>query len=252
MRNVIAILIVTILSIQTGMAKSSIKKIGEHIYQIGLGAVNCFVIEDATGLTLVDAGYEGDEVKIYKALKEIGKQPSDIKQIVLTHLHADHSGAAATIQKALHIPVYASEVDGVSLSNGVSLRENTKTTKGFINKILKNIFVKDIQKITAIENIIFVTDKQILPFGNGIEVHYTSGHSAGHISLFVKSDNLLIAGDICANNMGLSPSIVNEDLEMGLKTLSQLKDIDFDKVCFGHGKPILIEAKIKLLKKFSK
>ena len=234
------------------MAKSSLKKIAEHTYQIDLGTVNCFIIEDAIGLTLVDSGYEGDELKIYKALKEIDKQPSDIKQIILTHLHADHAGAAATIQKTLKIPAYASKTDGILLAVGVSLRDNTKTTKGLLNKILKKIFVKEILKINVIENINFLIDKQQLPFGNGIDVYSTPGHSAGHISLLVKSDNLLIAGDICANNLGLTPSIVNEDLEIGLKTLKQLGEIAFDNACFGHGNPILKDAKRKLLSKFGK
>jgi len=234
------------------MAKSSLKKIAAHTYQIDLGAVNCFLVEDSKGFTLVDTGYEGDEVKIYAALEEIGKQPSDIKQIILTHLHADHAGATSTIQKTLKIPVYASETDGSSLAKGVSLRSNTKTTKGLLNKILKKLFVKDIQKINVIENINFLIDKQQLPFGNGIDVYYTPGHSAGHISFLVKSDNLLIAGDICANNLGLTPSIVNEDLEIGLKTLKQLGEITFDKACFGHGNPILKDAKRKLLNKFGK
>ena len=234
------------------MAKSSLKKIAAYTYQIDLGTVNCFLVEDSKGFTLVDTGYDGDEVKIYAALKEIGKQPSDLKQIILTHLHADHAGAASTIQKSLKIPVYASETDGDSLAKGMSLRGNTKTTKGLLNKILKKLFVKDIQKINAIENINYLIDKQQLPFGNGIDVYYTPGHSAGHISLLVKSDNLLIAGDICANNLGLTPSIVNEDLEIGLKTLKQLGEIAFDKACFGHGNPILKDAKRKLVNKFGK
>lgn len=234
------------------MAKSSLKKIAEHTYQIDLGTVNCFLVQDSNGLTLVDTGYEGDEVKIYKALKEIGKQPSDIKQIILTHLHADHAGAAANIKEALKIPVYASKTDGTLLETGVSLRDNTKTTKGFLNQLLKKLFVKDIYKINKLENINFVADKQVLPFGNEIKVHFTPGHSAGHISFLVKSDNLLIAGDICANNLGLTPSIVNEDLEIGLKTLKQLGEISFDKACFGHGNPILKDAKRKLLNKFAK
>lgn len=232
------------------MAKSKIQKISNTVYQIDLGAVNCFVVEDSTGLTLIDTGYEGDEAKIYRALSDIGRQAADLKQIVLTHLHADHAGAAASIQGKLKIPIYASPTDGALLAEGVSLRANTKTTKGLLNKILKKLFVKDIQTIQVPDTINYVADGQVLPLGKGIEVHFTPGHSAGHMSLLVKADQLLIAGDICANNVDLSPSIVNEDLEVGLKTLQQLKVIDFDKACFGHGKPLLANAKVKLLKKF--
>ena len=232
------------------MAKSKIRKISSSVYQIDLGAVNCYLIEEPNGLTLVDAGYKGDDTKIYAALAHIGKQPADIKHIVLTHLHADHSGAAADIQKKLKIPVYASPEDGLQVSKGVSMRQNTKTTKGIMNSILKKIFVKNIETVKAIDGVIFLKDNQVLPFGNGLVVYNTPGHSLGHIALLVKGDSLLIAGDLCANNLGLSPSIVNEDPDSGIQTIKKLSEIDFTKACFGHGKPILKDAKSKLIKKF--
>ena len=232
------------------MAKSKIRKISSSVYQIDLGAVNCYLIEQPNGLTLVDAGYKGDDLKIFAALADIGKQPSDIKQIVLTHLHADHSGAVGDIQKKLNIPVYASQEDGLQVSNGVSMRQNTKTTKGIMNSILKKIFVKNIETVKAIDGVIFLKDNQVLPFGNGLVVYNTPGHSLGHIALLVKGDGLLIAGDLCANNLGLSPSIVNENPDSVIQTIKQLNEIDFTKACFGHGKPILKDAKSKLIKKF--
>jgi glyoxylase-like metal-dependent hydrolase (beta-lactamase superfamily II) len=36
---------------------------------------------------------------------------------------------------------------------------------------------------------------QILPVGNGIEVVFTPGHTAGHISLYIKENKTFIAGD---------------------------------------------------------
>jgi glyoxylase-like metal-dependent hydrolase (beta-lactamase superfamily II) len=74
------------------------KKITNRLYQISLGAVNAFLIED-DGLTLVDTGLPGSTATVFAALREAGKNPADIKRIILTHLHADHSGNAADIQR---------------------------------------------------------------------------------------------------------------------------------------------------------
>lgn len=74
------------------------RKITDHVYQITLGAVNAFVIED-DGLTLVDTGYKGSADKIFNAIKKGGKDPKDIRRIILTHLHLDHAGSAAEIKE---------------------------------------------------------------------------------------------------------------------------------------------------------
>ena len=60
------------------------QKITENIYQISLGAVNTFLIED-NGLTLMKTGNKNRADKIFAASKQGGKNPVDIKQCILTH-----------------------------------------------------------------------------------------------------------------------------------------------------------------------
>ena len=62
-------------------------KIAGNIYQISLGAVNTFIIED-NGLTLVDTGNAHSADKIFAAIKG-GKNPHDINRIILTHCDPD-------------------------------------------------------------------------------------------------------------------------------------------------------------------
>ncbi len=67
------------------------KQITNNIYQISLGSVNTFLIEDK-GLTLIDSGNKNNADKIFLAIEKGGKTPRDIKQIILTHCHPDHAG----------------------------------------------------------------------------------------------------------------------------------------------------------------
>ena len=84
------------------------QQITDHLYQISLGAVNAFVLEDKDqGLTLIDTGLPGSTDALFAALRQGGKDPADIQRILLTHLHADHSGSAAEIQRRTHAQVYA-------------------------------------------------------------------------------------------------------------------------------------------------
>jgi glyoxylase-like metal-dependent hydrolase (beta-lactamase superfamily II) len=58
---------------------------------------SCLIIGDA--LTLIDAGRkESPEESIYPYIRELGRDPSEISQIILTHVHWDHCAGVATIK----------------------------------------------------------------------------------------------------------------------------------------------------------
>ena len=56
---------------------------------------------------LVDSGLSG--VKVKKALKCVGVEPSDLDAIVITHEHTDHVQSAGVLSRELDIPIYANE-----------------------------------------------------------------------------------------------------------------------------------------------
>jgi glyoxylase-like metal-dependent hydrolase (beta-lactamase superfamily II) len=53
---------------------------------------------------------------------------------------------------------------------------------------------------------------------------------------------VLFAGDACANMFGLGPSIMYEDAAEGLRSLARLAGLEFEAVCFGHGRAITRDA----------
>jgi len=229
-----------------------IKKIIDNVYQFELGMVNCFVIDDNGSITLIDTGFSGSEQKIFKGLAGIGRKSTDIKQIILTHLHPDHSGAAAAIQNTLHIPVYASYQDGELIKQGIGMREPMTRMPSFISWLVFNLVLKKAPKtIQPVNNIIDLSDSQILPILSGIKVICTPGHSAGHISLLLEKERVLIAADICMNTNGLDYSILYEDVSLAKQTLKSISKYNFDIACFGHGKPLMTNANEKMSKKFS-
>jgi glyoxylase-like metal-dependent hydrolase (beta-lactamase superfamily II) len=56
--------------------------------------INCYLVEEDTELTLIDAGMPFSSKGILKAAEKIGKP---ITRIVLTHGHEDHVGALALL-----------------------------------------------------------------------------------------------------------------------------------------------------------
>ncbi len=68
-----------------------IQQHGPHLWQLTwLTAFNCFLVQEADGLTLIDAGLPNSIGGILKTARKIG-QP--ITRVALTHAHGDHVGS---------------------------------------------------------------------------------------------------------------------------------------------------------------
>ena len=72
-----------------------IVEIASDFYRIptmGDGINSFLMVESDGSLTLIDTGLNTAPKKIVAAIKRLGKDPTDIRNILFTHSHADHSG----------------------------------------------------------------------------------------------------------------------------------------------------------------
>ncbi|WHZ03889.1 MBL fold metallo-hydrolase [Neobacillus sp. YX16] len=163
------------------------------LYQVTFMAsvfpVNCYLVEEEDGLTLIDAALPFSMKGIFKGAEIIGKP---ITRIVLTHAHEDHVGALDRIKEELpDVPVYISGRDNRIMNGDTSLEEHEHQTpiKGGVPKKLKtraNILLKEgdlIGSLAAIE---------------------TPGHTPGSMSFLDIRSKALIAGDAYQTRGGIA------------------------------------------------
>ena len=81
-----------------------------EIFRIKLGLNSCYLIR-GKDIVMIDGGMPG-KLRVFKRkLERLDINPTDIKLIVLTHSHFDHSGSAMEIREftGAEIAVHESE-----------------------------------------------------------------------------------------------------------------------------------------------
>ncbi|MCU0271561.1 MAG: MBL fold metallo-hydrolase, partial [Acidimicrobiales bacterium] len=75
----------------------------------GLGHVNCYVLEDDRGVTLVDPGLPGPEAhaELERRLDRAGFPVRSVHTVLVTHSHPDHFGGAGRLKVEHHCDVVA-------------------------------------------------------------------------------------------------------------------------------------------------
>ena len=225
-------------------------QIVEGLWQINLGAVNAFLLDQGE-LTLIDTGMPKSEDKIAAAIQSIGKNVADLKHIIVTHCHPDHSGSLAALKRMTGATAYMHRDDAAMVRRGEGKRP-MKAAPGLMRKMFFTAFVAfSSGKIEP-----SVIDREIddgteLPIGGGLKAIHVPGHCAGQLAFFWPRRRLLFAADACSNMMGLGYSLGYEDLALGQRALSKLTALDFDIAVFGHGNAIMTGAAQKFRQTFA-
>ena len=72
-------------------------KIIENVYFCGTFQASCHLIDTGNGLILIDPGYDNTLYLVIASIYKLGFRPEDIKYIVNTHWHWDHTEATAAM-----------------------------------------------------------------------------------------------------------------------------------------------------------
>ncbi|NBC30494.1 MAG: MBL fold metallo-hydrolase [Spirochaetes bacterium] len=219
-----------------------VRQISTSIYQIGFGVVNAFLIAppgSGKDITVVDTGMPGSADAILSAVTEIGRKPEDVGRILLTHLHYDHTGSAAELGNRIGVPMLAHPMDAAALREGMGSRPFTPAPR-----VWARLMAGSMRAIPPTSTPIAVDrevhDGETLVEAADARVIHVPGHAAGQIALLLAEDGgVLIAADAATNFIRLDYPPIFEDIDVGRASLRRLADERFERVCFGHGRPIL-------------
>jgi len=203
---------------------------------------NPYLIIDPDGLTLIDTGLPGSDKKILHFITGLGRSPSDLKRIIITHSDIDHIGGLSALKKASGARIYASAIESNAISQGRASRQIKP--RNFFRRLLMGI-VGRFMKATPISVDETLHDGQVLPVLGDLRVLETPGHTPGHISLFSLSTGILFSGDsIVSREGGLVRSVPANTWDEAKADESARKQATLGAhiVCSGHGSVVMDAA----------
>ncbi len=218
-------------------------KLAENVWRIptlGSNLINSFVFEEPDGsITLVDAGMKGAPKKLIGSLAAIGKKPSDVKRILLTHAHYDHTDGAAAIRLSTGASVHA-HVDDADY-----IRLGRRPPIGYPGP-LGRVFAYVGTRMRSCEVDETFSEGEVLDVAGGLSVLHTPGHSPGHCSFLHSQSGVLITGDALFNfrdKMSYSFALFCFDPKLSRDTADRLGESEYEVAAFTHGPEIRRNAR---------
>ncbi|MEN8138315.1 MAG: MBL fold metallo-hydrolase [Bacteroidota bacterium] len=215
-----------------------------------------YLVEYSDKLLLLDGGSRGDVLWIENFITKTLKRPiSDLKLIVVTHLHPDHAGAAPHLREKYNIPIAGHpELDYWYLGYRGQMQHLIDTLLAWYVAVKSRDNYKRMWYPRSLKPDYEVCDGQSLPFFDDWEVICTPGHTTHDISVLNRNEKLIYIGDLAVKLGGKFnlPFPVSLPKVMG-KSLDKVIDLDLHKILFAHGgvvsknpKEALLHVKSKL------
>ncbi len=177
----------------------------KNYIRLNLGITKVYLLPCSNGYLLIDTGYKTDYEKFRKILNKEGVSFDQIKYLLLTHYHDDHSGFANKLKYEFNIPLIVQKNSVPLLAQGDSGEEEGY----FITQRMRHLFsiFELVHKsfkyppvlINDADRIINGDDSQVLrSLGINADILYTPGHSVDSMSILC-DDGTAFVGDAAMN-----------------------------------------------------
>jgi glyoxylase-like metal-dependent hydrolase (beta-lactamase superfamily II) len=230
-----------------------LRKVVDGVYRVPARAANTYLVEAPNGLVLIDSGLPGSEKGILKAISSIGRKPSDLKLVVLTHRHLDHIGSAAALKKQTGAKLASHPFEKPYLAGTLVI--STPSAWSLYGRMVRKLTTLSYWSLKLFRIIKFQTahvdlaaDEESVLEEVGLDgsVVWTPGHTKGSVTLFLNQPSVAIVGDLLRARRGrLVEPLLMESIPQTEASIKRVLDLGPEIICPGHGKP-LPASKIKI------
>src|SRR5262245_20792518 len=220
-------------------------RLAPSLHRIGDDHVNCYLLEEAGEVTVVDAGVPAFYGDVVGELASMGRNIEDIRALVLTHGHSDHIGFAERVRDEHGVPVSVHELDA-ALARGEVPNPSAGLGARRLGSILGFLLWSARRGALRIRNpkvVTTFTSESTLDVPGALRVIHTPGHKPGSTALHAPGVDALFAGDtlstllVTTGATGPHVAAFSPDPDLALASLVRIEDVEATWLLPGHGAP---------------
>jgi glyoxylase-like metal-dependent hydrolase (beta-lactamase superfamily II) len=192
-------------------------------------AIGVYPVETADGPALFDCGPATTVSRLREGLRERGLALTDIRHLLLSHIHLDHAGAAGTIvREHPGLTVWVSPVGAPHLSDPSRLEASARRLYGARFDLLWG------ELAPVPEANVRIAEGDVL----GWEAFPAPGHASHHVCYL--GDGTLLAGDACGVRIQPSDYVLpvapppDVDVEAWHETIAEIEGRAPDRLALVH------------------
>jgi glyoxylase-like metal-dependent hydrolase (beta-lactamase superfamily II) len=131
---------------------------------------------------------------LMRGLKDRGVAPEDVEQVLLTHIHLDHSGASGNVAELLpNATFYVHEIGHPHLVDPSKLLKSAARLYGEAN--MEELW-GEVRPVPEDRLVKLEGGEEVEAAGGVVQAHYTPGHAYHHLAFYEPGTGHLFAGDV--------------------------------------------------------
>ncbi|MGH8916581.1 MAG: MBL fold metallo-hydrolase [Acidimicrobiia bacterium] len=219
-------------------------ELAPSLRRIGSNLVNSYLVVDAGGITVIDAGLPGNWHDLVAELDAMGLSLDDIRGVVLTHGDTDHIGFAERLRLDHGVAVHVHELDAPRARGEVKKRVGWGKVK--VGPLLRFTWYSAMRgglRIAPVTEVVTFSDGVTLDLPGSPKVIHIPGHTPGSVAIHVPLVDALFVGDALTTGHvltgvdGPQPAPFTLEPEQAMASLTRLEAVPAAWVLPGHGAP---------------
>jgi glyoxylase-like metal-dependent hydrolase (beta-lactamase superfamily II) len=224
-------------------------EVAPGIHRIANPVVNWYLLADARGIVVVDAGFPGEFGALETAVGELGATLGDVRSVLITHAHVDHLGFADRLRAQAGAAVRVPEGDAELARSPLRAAKSERNPLRYVvrHRATRRLYLEAL-RAGAIRAKLVREVETYAPgdtLDGGLRVVGTPGHTFGHCSLLLEDRGVLFSGDALVTRDpytgALGPRIVaraaTADSAQAKRSLSAIEQTGAEVLLPGHGEP---------------
>lgn len=203
---------------------------------------NSYLVKTDTGYVLIDTGHSTNRNDLEGELEKAGCTPGNLRLILVTHGHFDHTGNCAYLREkyGAEIAMHRGDLKMVEsgdmfYNRGIITRRIAKMMffllkSGNFDRFKPDIFLEDGQDLTM--------------YGLEAKVIHIPGHSKGSMGILTTGGDL-VCGDLLTNIKEPTKNTLVDDKEELDASIEKITSLGINSVYPGHGMSFSMEQFMK-------